>query len=675
MPSYYCNRDISCTGINSKNYLDITVLLTCTCSNGIIQVTLSSALSPANISFIINSIQNPPSTASATQFYISTKNNGFYIEQSFSLSVAVTIPAVLTITEIDISSTTVSANTDYYFYVSCESALASSYQMTIIFPTDFTISPSVKINGFISIIGTVTISISSNTITVLKGFKQYTALGSDIEFDVNGIINPYSTKSSQGINMTITTSNNDAVCSSSIGYSITATVGSFSGISIIPTDSTIYLTTIYTFTMTLNSIVQSTGYLQIIFPSEISIAPRSTSNCTNIITGLSIQTECAIFGSTLTLTNCFSSNFSGKISFSIDQVTNPISCAKTGVFKIRAYSNDNYLILYDNSSTISATPGTLQSAAINYQSFITGYRTSYTFSVNVAHKVPSGGIFYLILPSQISFNSPSCSNALGFSVGYSCVFNSTTLTISNGFANNFLSGTLQITIVGMKNPGTTQTSDSFQLYTYSNSYIIDELNSGLTATMTTPNNFTNASVFSSSNIVGGFGDFSFMITPCNPMYSSGIIRIILPSQIQIPSFPVCTPLGSTVTTSCNLSGNVLEANVIFKTYTVISNFGFVVKNCQNPKSTMPSDSFQAYDYINGYSIDELTSGITIMAATPGNLAVNISLTDYGISVIANYTFIIATSNPIPAMGFFLIVFPSAITISKTPICSAVVSCS
>ena len=501
---------------------------------------------------------NPPSGEPVGNFQATTKYQGNYIEQSNPFNLTVSTSASLLINSISISNTMVSSYTDYYFYTECNTVIATSYLITVYFPNDFNLSTSAIVKGYFGIDRTVTFNIYNNNIYITQGISQYLGANNSIEFDVNGVTNPFSTQPSQGISVKITTNDGKAVCSSN-GYSITATVGTLSSITITPNDTTIYTTTSYKFSFRFDSVVPYSSYIQITFPSQITIASKGYSNCYKTYQGLSSSAQCEVSGSVLTITNLFSTNYTGIISFSIDNVTNPFSCAPTNTFDISVYSYYGYLILTDDSATITATPGLLKSCTVSSLSNITGQTTSYSFLLTITHTIPSGGYIYIVLPSQISFNHANCSNSIGLSSSYACSNDNRSLTLTNGFASSLVSGTVGFTVSGITNPGTTEPSDSFVVYTKYSSYTIDYLNTNLNVTMSVPHVFNGITLISSSNVVGSLADFSFYITPFNLMYSSGMVYVIPPSQVVLPSSVLCDPLAATVSVTCTMDKGSLNA--------------------------------------------------------------------------------------------------------------------
>ena len=82
----------------------------------------------------------------------------------------------------------------------------------------------------------------------------------------------------------------------------------------------------------------------------------------------------------------------------------------------------------------------------------------------------------------------------------------------------------------------------------------------------------------------------------------------------------------------------------------------------NPLSTSESETFQITTYTSkGYSVDEITSGMTVTMTESSNIYnVDILLTSYQNSVMANYTFSISSVVPITEDDYLVITFPPEI---------------
>lgn len=635
-------------------------------------MTLAAALSAGSYSYSIKSMNNPPSGKTVDDIRIRTKSGAYYIEQ-YQLSLTMTQEASITISSVSPNNYIVSTNTTYVFSFTINAPICDSYYILITFPTDFTVNQYTVITTGIILSNTITASTSNNVLTLTKGISKYFDENFKADLTIRSILNPYSIKTSSAITIKITTSASEIVALSSTGFTITSKSGSFSAISITPSNPTIYSTTTYTFSMNLDQSVKSTSYIKITFPSEIGVASLASTTC-KVTSGLSSSSLCSVSGSVLSINSGFSGSFSGKISFDLDSVTNSATTSPSSVFVMEAYSDENYLILYSNSYTLTASPGVFTSPSIESGSLVTGSEGWFAISLTLSHKIKAGGILEITFPSEVTLSTVSCSNPIGLSTSLTCSSASNTITVSNGFSTDKDSGTISITIQGARNPGTTQPTSSVAVYSKYNGYIIDYVSSGLIITMTTANSFKSVTVAGSSSVVGSKSDLTFNISPFNPMYNAGYINIYLPSTFICPSAPSCTVVALVKTVSCVQSSGFIKATLGFNSNTVTDSFSFKISSCTNPSNSAPSDSFQLYSFVDTYSIDQITSGVTLTASTPGALTIKVTPSETGISEIVNYVFKFTPNTSIPDNGYLEIQFPDSVTLLSTYSCTVVKSC-
>ncbi|OMJ90064.1 hypothetical protein SteCoe_7643 [Stentor coeruleus] len=664
---YYCISSLvtSCT-VGS-------LVTSCSCDKGTVTINLSSSVAIGSVSLSISMMQGPPSVKSVSGFYVRTKDSIGTIEQSLSLTIQVTVAADASLTLSSWTQSKVSSSSEYSFDMIIEAPVGTGYLLTITFPSDFTIASSSTLTGvFEGVYGftnSISGSIASNVLSISSGL-QYENEEYNFSFVVKKITNPYSIKPSPYITISITTSDKTSVATSSTGCTFTSTLSTFSSISIAASDTTIYSTTTYIFSLTLDSIIKSNSIITIKFPSEITL-PSSTT-CTSIL-AFSSSLICTISSKTLTITSCFTSSFSGTASFSMTSVTNPTTTAQTSIFEITALSNENYGILYNNQGTFTATPGTLGSAVLSYISSTTGDITDYTFSFSISHTLLENGAVYIELPSEISLNSPGCSNLQGFLSSASCSFISETITISG--SSYLSSGTISFIISGLKNPGSFQTSHSFIITTMYNNLKVDTVSTGLTATMTIAHILTSVIIETSSDVIGATSDLTFTITPYNPIYSGSSIIITFPNQVTLSNNPSCSPKTTLSSISCSLTqSNILNAIVQLSTTSTTNTFSFTVLNCINPSTSALSDSFAIYTYINGYSIDKMISDTSIQVLTYGKMIVDVVYDD-GVGYFSDYDFTLTLSNKVQPGGYFIFSFSDDYDLITNDICSGNEKCS
>ena len=640
----------------------------CVCILGTVILTLDSAIPPASYSFTISNMSNPPSGDTVSTFQIKTKSGGYYLEKK-TLSLTMAQPAVLTITYIRSISNIVSTNTTHTLVFKLKAPIFSSHRIIISFSDAFTINKYTNISsGIILSTNKIDSTINGNQITLISGIKAYFDEDFACDISIKYIMNPYSEETAT-VNITVITSEDKLVANTSTSFSFKSSAGNFSSISIVASDSTIYTTTSYQITMNLDQIVKSNSYIVITFPSEISVANQTKQNCSGL-TNLLASSKCEITSSKVKITECFTDGFKGLISFSVSSVSNPTTTSPSSVFILEAYTDKNDKILYNNTEKFIATPGSLNSTFIDYDSKITGDTTTYKLEFTTSHKISAGGIISITFPRSTSLNLITCSEPQNLHSLLKCSYSLNNLTITDGFKTDLTSGNkVSIKISGIKNPGTTEPSSSVEIYSRYNGYIIDQATSGLSIVMTTPNIF-KVELATNSTVIGGLINIEFKITPFNPMINGGTIKVYFPDTMNMPTNPNCEQGIAVTGVSCVNTSDYIEATLSWpnSSSSLSSLFSFKIKNCKNPGSSMESSSFALYSFDRNYSIDKIESGVTIQANSAGLLNFSISLDDYGISEITKYTFNVTPSNPIPDLGYIEIYFDNSTLLNENLNC-------
>jgi hypothetical protein len=614
---------------------------------------------------------NPPTGSEVKDFKIRTKTGSFYLEQ-YTLNLTMTQVATLSIINVIASSRIVSTNTTYSFRFSLSAPLSSSHQIIIEFSDEFVInSYSTFVSGII-LKSSVKSSVSSNKITLTSGISGYFDENFSCDFRIQNVMNPYSTEPAL-INILVLTENSEIVANSTTNYSFSSTVGSFSSVSIQAADATIYSTTTYTFSMNLDKLVKSTSYLILTFPSEISVSNQAKSNC-NVIKGLQSGSKCEVLSSKLNISECFPSTFTGTISFNLSSITNPTTTKASSAFSIKAYSKNNYEILSNALLTFTAIPGVFTGASISSSSGITGDSAIYKISVTLVHKIPAGGIISVIFPQETSVFSITCPEAIGLSSPFTCSSSGVNVTFFGGFSSEKTSGTVILTVAGVRNPRTTEPSSTAKVYSMNNGFIIDQIETGLSVTMTTPNILKSVSITQTSLVIGGKTDLIFTVTPFNPVYSGGTVQIFFPDTVIQPSTPSCEAGNQLTSVTCSKKENYIEATLTLSSSTLDTAFSLTIKECTNPKNSKVSETFKLFTFYKTYSIDKIETGVNIQANTPGLLTFELTLEDYGILETTEYYFIVSHSNQIPENGTLEISLDDSLVINDPPECSFFKSC-
>lgn len=278
------------------------------------------------------------------------------------------------------------------------------------------------------------------------------------------------------------------------------------------------------------------------------------------------------------------------------------------------------------------------------------------------------------MPSDISLvdTSSSCTFTSGFEDSAGCECTSTSIKITRGFQNsNFAPGTLKFSIGNIQNPISTKPTSSFNVRTQTSDGLdIDILDSGITLTVTTPHSFTAISVSSSSLVVGAMSDYTFSITPYNPITSGGFITITPPSDITF-TIALCEYSSTVITAvSCSIIGASIRVSLTISTATLTSSFSIRLRSITNPASTKQTGSFTVSSRQSFYSLDAVSSGLTLQMTTAGTMnQVSLSTSSTGINQQSVYTFVFNTVNAVKAGGYLRLDLPSQVSSIISPICT------
>lgn len=174
--------------------------------------------------------------------------------------------------------------------------------------------------------------------------------------------------------------------------------------------------------------------------------------------------------------------------------------------------------------------------------------------------------------------------------------------------------------------------------------------------------------------------YDFSITIADPITSSGSFKITFPSILTIANSTSCASIAGTNFASspvCNFNSiensitftniNSSNSNIPKQTLTI------KVSGITNPPSTKSTPSFSVVTYYSstGASVDAGTiSGVTAVTATIDFTKASVSASSRVNSATAvTYYLSFTVNNPIPAGGYIVVYFPTAITFDTTAVSS------
>ena len=269
----------------------------------------------------------------------------------------------------------------------------------------------------------------------------------------------------------------------------------------------------------------------------------------------------------------------------------------------------------------------------------------------------------------------------GLGSTFYCNATSNTITVVDGFQSSAFAaeGTISFDIDGILNPRSLQPSSTFMVKTQtSDEFLINQLTSDITVTMTSVSQFNLVSISSTSLVNSASNNVTFTINSPSELIDGDILSITFPSQVTLPSsftFVGMMNLASNLT--YNLSGTVLNITLNFSTspLTAGTSFIFKLQSITNPSSTQSTDTF-SFSVLSsgGYLINDYSTDVRLTTTTPSNItSANLSQSTSDASATGDVTFNITLINSVAAGGTLSVIYPSQITVTAATLVAGLVS--
>lgn len=285
-----------------------------------------------------------------------------------ALALAIPVAIAQTFTaSVDSSSANAGTTTQHFLALSFTNySLPAAAYFTLTYTPGWTLSAATKANNGDycqtgCTLAAVTTSVSSNSIRIDNLFP-YALINSyfGVGISLQNVVNP-KVAITDTLILAIYNSANIQLASTPISVSVNPSPMTCTAT---PTNLTVTATTPYLFTITPSLILDSTGSLEMVFPSNwmnsASGSALAYSSCSN--TGNTIS--CSPSGSTVTATGLFSGTTSSPFSFTLANVVNPGSLeSNSQLFLTYKLANGSKV------STCSVTISGLQSTSISNVAF------------------------------------------------------------------------------------------------------------------------------------------------------------------------------------------------------------------------------------------------------------------------------------------------------------------
>lgn len=419
---------------------------------------------------------------------------------------------------------------------------------SIVFPTGSRLTtPTIagQVLGVSASLSGTTITFSQNTGTNRVFFQN-----SAVFFTMTGFTAPQSTQETGTIQLTILRDG----FSKMVGTTTIQAVMSTLTFNVTPSSLTVNQNTSYLFSITISDGILSSGRVKIDFPSTITQAWTSSSCATVTGTNMTTTPTCTLAeGSTsllLTNLNLSSSNINSQtFTVRVSGIINPPSTQPSGNFNITTYysSTDDTSVASGSMGAVTATVSTLNSSTVTItpsSSVVRATGVSYTVSFQNNNPIPTNGYIILGIPDGITAQIGSVANMCFASTSASSTPSSTTcsgaqsgsmylVTFPNIFSSSGVPANSTITLridSIFTNPVSTEPVSSFSISTYtSGNFLVDQLNIGLSVKMTTPADFTTATVTAASKLNSEITNYTINLAQPSSFDTNSKLAVTFPA--------------------------------------------------------------------------------------------------------------------------------------------------
>jgi hypothetical protein len=507
----------------------------------------------------ITYIRNPMSlkTSGAISFTLRTSSGSLIDTSDVGITVTATLGS-LRVVNLYGSNTVINAETSYVFEIIPEQSIMSGAVISVTVPDEM----SVVATGISQVSGLD----ADATPSVQKvGDKQFIITNAfpklfgsaNIRFTYSTLKNPPTTVQSSPFTIRFC---QDSICTDLISthttYRITATPDTLRSVSITQASKITGDTTLYTFSITTKNTIPISGSVFIQLPPEASIILSESPSCSSSV-GFQSTFSCQFASDSITILDGFSSSSfpPGTLNISVSSIKNPPSTSPSSSFSVTTYTGEYEIDKLTSGIIVTMdTPHEIESAYFESEiDVVTGAIQEYILYITPFNYMPNGGFVNITPPIYYAFLSTVACEATGsVTLRASCSLISDSLRITVSFQQARVTSEFAIRLRNLRNPGSTQETDSFTLVTRDGNFFIDSISEGLTLRASIPASMTSVSITLENSEINATGFYEFRFTTVNTIPAGGSLEIAFPSQISYLSGFECFRGSSKV--SCFLSG-------------------------------------------------------------------------------------------------------------------------
>ena len=370
----------------------------------------------------------------------------------------------------------------------------------------------------------------------------------------------------------------------------------------------------------------------------------------------------------------------------IQGFTNPATTTSTSSFTVE--TQDNTGAALDSRTTgitLTATVGTLTAATMTPESDVVGEITTVTFSITLAHDIPTGGSISISFPKwnpdatsgtifSMIQGTYACTGVQNVEPNLNCIFSNDILNISNtNPSSNIIASTVcMFNVTSIRNPISTAAKTGISLTTLSSDGGSIDSGSLSLQVSTAATISSGTAVADGSNTVSELATIDLTFSIPVPLDIGCIIQITFPSDMQITTtdltevnglglFGSKTPIPLNIDTANNIF-TVNNACTIYRTTDFDAIIEFI--NVTSPLSVKPSNSFAiSITTSSGDSIASVNSGILYTASEGQISSITATPNVTTVGTVTSVLFSFAPAHKIPVSSQISVTLPTEVSIA------------
>ena len=638
--------------LSSADYESGNTNATVSYSSNVLTINLGTAVSASSaVSIVVSGIKNPVVTETTDDFSIETQNaSDVAIDEGTASGVTITTGALTSPTVTASTYVAGDSSEDYTIAFTSANPIPADGDIQVTFDSDYDLSGAAYVSGNAD----STVSYSSNVLTINLGTAV--SASSAVSIVVSGIKNP-----------TVTQTTDDFAIQTEDASDVDIDTGTASGVTITTgsiTNSTVTSPTYvagddsesYTIAFTTENPIESGGDIVVTFDSAYDLTG------TLAVVGTSSHTATvADSGVDLIISLTEDAASAASVSMVISGIKNPPVTETTDDFDILTRDASDASIDTGTASGVKITTGTLTSASIvselgtypagnSAQAYIIQFTTDNPIPVNGHVRVTFDSDYDISGASYDSVNSNVDGNIVS-KTGSVLLVNLDEVSVVGA------STAVLIYIDGIKNPGSTQTTDNYTIETEdtsANSYA--DIDTGVAPGNTiTVGDLTGVSVEAASTKAGDTTSYTIGFTTTSLVPVNGDVEVTFDSDYDLTGTLAVESGNSGATVSD--SGDTLIINLGTQ-IEASSAASIVVSGIVNPSVTGQVDN-NIVTTENDEDNDIDTGTATGETITTNDLTdESVTALSYTASATTTYTFAFTTFNPVLNDGFIRITFDS-----------------